>query len=322
MKFCMVSGAEFDGKITSTYMNGIFDWPAIFGGDHRYILSIRDNKKVLNDYDVVLLVDADRYLDDAIQIAKYCECKTVFCAEGTINAYTQFEFDHQRLFYQLLAEVDLIGALEEDRIPWYESLWNTKVFFMHTPISDEILSGRKRITEKKDRVLVCCNLGMDKQRTKTNLITSLGVIRKTGKPCLLCEVPENQVWFFVEEMGIKQLDHISRLPWGDYLKHILGPSKLLLNPSDMIGTSRNAIMGAACGTPVIGNMHSHTQKRLFPKLGTYIYDTNAMVELVERLYDDPEFYKEVCDYALEQAQYYSMENSKKRFMDALESLDG
>jgi len=320
MKFCIVSGSNFNGKLTCGYMNGIFDWARIFDGTHRHIGDIRDDKTVLNEFDVVLLVDADRYLDDAVQIAKNCTCKTVFCAEGTISSYTAFEFDHQRIFHELLSEVDLIGAFEEDRIPWYESLWDTPAFFMHVPISGELLAGTMPVAAQRDQVLACCNLGLDKQHAKTNLITSLGVIRKVGHPCLLCEVVENQVWFIAEKMGVEQMQTISRIPWNHYIQHVLGPSRMLLNPSDMIGTSRNAIFGAGCGTPVIGNMHSHTQARLFPALSTYIYDTKTMVELAERLYDDQAFYDSVCAYAIEQAQYYSEANAKARFIAALEGI--
>jgi hypothetical protein len=320
MKFCMISGANFNGKMTGGYMNGVFDWVRVFDGEHRCIINIRDDKTVLNEYDVVLMVDADRYLDDAIQIATLCDCKTVFCPEATISAYTAFEFDHQKLFYELLSVVDLIGAFEEDRIQWYESLWDTPAFFMHTPISEEIVSGRMRQVDKEDRVLICCNLGMDKQHAKTNLITSLGVMRRVKHPCLLCEVVPDQIRFLTETMGIESMDVVTRLPWTDYTEHIVGPSKLMLNPSDMIGTSRNAIMGAACGTPVIGNMHSHTQARLFPKLSTYIYDVDKMAELIERLYSDSTFYQGVCDYAFEHVDHYSESNALKRFVEALDRI--
>jgi len=315
MKFCMLSGADFNGKVTA-HSNNIFDWPRLFGGEHRSILSVRENKEVLDEYDVVLFVDCDRYIEDAIQIAKHQDCKTIFCPEGTINYFTKMPFDHQRLFYELLQEVDLIGAFEEDRIPWYESLWDTPAFFLHVPITDKVINAPKQT--KTDRILVCCNLGMDQQRYPTNVITSLGVIKAVKKPCLLCEPVENQVWFFKDIMGIENLDTVSRIAWDHYLEHIVAPSVVMLNPSDMIGTSRNAIFGAGCGTPVIGNMHSHTQARLFPHLGTYIYDSKRMIELTMALYTDQSFYEDVCDHAAEEVSYYSEENTKARFLEALE----
>lgn len=321
MKFCMVSGLDFNGKFTGKHQDCIFDWVTVFDGVHRSNISIRDNLAEMNEYDVVLLVDADRYLEDAIKIAEDCTCKTVWCAEGTIGRYMALPFAHWKLFHHLLQRVDLIGAFEEDRIPWYRSLWpDTKVFFMHTPASDELLSGRLRSREKVkvDRILVCCNLGFGPPHVRTNLITSLGVIRRIGRPCLLCEIQEEHARFIAKEMDIPNLSFIVRVHYAKYMTRIIGPSVMLLNPSDLIGTSRNAIVGAGIGTPVIGNMHSHTQQRLFPELGAYIYDTEKMVELASRLYEGGQFYREICDRALEAAQYYSRENARRRFEEALE----
>jgi len=321
MKFCMLSAAEWSGKFTGCG-NDIFDWISVFDGEHRGVCASRaKNHEELNEFDVVLMVDVDRYLEDAIQIADECSCKTVFMAEGTIDRYTAMSFDHQKFFFRVLQKVDLIGALEENRMSWYNALWpETKTFFMHCPMSEAVIDGSARVAQKEDRVLACCNLGFGKPHTKTNLITTLGVIKKTGKRLLMCEVPEDQLQFIAEEMGLGEFGYVSRVPWDAYLRKVVAPSKLMLNTSNMIGTSRNAIFGAGCGTPVIGNMHSHTQQRLWPRLASHVYDVDTMAKLVDQLYTDEAFYSDVCAYALEGAQFYSRENAKKRFEEALEGI--
>jgi len=321
MRFGMISGADWDGKFTGCG-NDIFDWISVFEGEHRGVIASRaKNHEGLNEFDVLLMVDVDRYLDDAIQIADECSCKTVFMAEGTIDRYITMQFDHQKLFFRLLQKVDLIGALEENRMSWYNSLWpETKTFFMHCPMSDAVINGSARVAQKEDRVLACCNLGFGIPYNKTNLITTLGVIKKTGKKLLMCEVPEDQLHFISDDVGITEYSYVGRSPWEHYLRTVVAPSKLMLNTSNMIGTSRNAIFGAGSGTPVIGNMHSHTQQRLWPKLATHVYDVDTMAQMVERLYTDDAFYEDVCAYALEGAQFYSRENAKKRFEEALEGI--
>lgn len=318
-KFAAVSGSSFKGRLTRCSYN-IFDWISVWDGVHYPIDEIRANKQELNQYDIVLFLDADRYLDDALVIARQCTCKTIFYAEGTINTYVSLPFDAQRAFYELLGAVDLVGALEENRMQWYEALWDTKTFFMHTPIPQDVIDGKYRNQHKEDQILICCNLGMDEIRYPTNLISSLGVMRNTKRPCVLCEVPPNQVWFFVEKMGVELLSYTTRIDFERYLSKLVAPSRVMLSPSTIIGTSRNAIMGAGCGTPVIGNRDSHTQMKLWPKLGVNIYDIKTMKNLVDRLYEDEKFYKEVCDYAFEQLPHYSLENAKKRFMEAIETL--
>ncbi len=324
MKLCMVSGADFDGNFVSGHMDCMFDWVSVFNGVHRSIASIKEDIHQLDEYDVVMLVDADRFLDDANNIALECSCKTIFVPEGTIYRHLRTPFGNYEKFHRLLQNVDLIGAVEEDRIPWYESIWDTKVFFMHTPASDRLLSGniKEKVKVKLERILICCNLGFGEPYTQTNLPTSLGIVKKTGKEALLCEIPPDHAKFMVKEFGIEKIRYMGRSPYLFYMQEVIGPSKLLLNPSELIGTSRNAIVGAAVGTPVIGNMHSHTQQRLFPDLCSYIYDTNKMVDLVNRLYEDPIFYKDVCDRAFEEVQYYSKANAKKRFEEAVAGVMG
>lgn len=319
MKFALISEANFRGKVTG-YKNNIFDWIRIWDGEHYPYLDIQGKWEILDKYDVVMLGDVDRRLEDVLSIIRNCKCKKIFYPEGTIQIFTRLPFDHQRLFYELLEKVDLIGAVEENRMQWYESLWKTKVFFLQAPTSPKILKGAYKSKTKADYVLVCCNLGMDETRYQTNLISSLGVLRKTGKKGFLCEVQNNQVWFFKEKMNVNIVGYSSRLELDGYLTQLVMPAKVILNPSGIIGTSRNAIIGAGCGTPVIGNRDSHTQMRLFPELGTYIYDVKKMAELVNRLYEDDKFYKEICDYAFSKLDYYSIENAKKRFEDAVNGV--
>lgn len=318
MKFAVISCANFNGKYKKpTY--DIFNWCYVLDAMHYYVLDIRDNISVLNNYDVVIFLDVDRYLDNAIQICQECTCKTVFFPEGTIQIYLKMPFDHQKLFYELLQSVDLIGAAEENMVDWYETVFSTKAFFMHIPITDDFIKGSYRNMPKRDVVMVCCNLGMDQERHKTNLITSLGILRKLGKKCILCDVQKEQIPFFKEKMGVNVVSCVGRASVDEYLKG-MRQSVCLLAPSAIIGTSRNAIAGAAVGTPVIGNRDSHTQQRLWPALGTYIYDTEEMISLVNQLYEQKDFYNQCCDYAFEELQFYSTENAKKRFMDAAGGL--
>lgn len=317
-KFAIISCANWRGKVKNSTAN-IFDWLLMWDGDHVPHEELNKDITALDNYDICLLLDADRYLDLAIKIAKESKCKTIFYAEGTLQTYLRMPFQHQEKFYELLQHVDLVGTLEEDLVQWYEAVAGAKAFFMHTPTSDDMVSGRYRKIPKQGFILVCCNLGMDNERHQTNLISSLGVLKKTDKFGVLCEARPEQMGFYRNVMKVKAQGFCRLHPFF-YVVKLVAPAKILLSPSAIIGTSRNAIVGAATGTPVIGSRDSHTQNKLWPKLARYRYDVKGMSELVNRLYDDEVFYKEVCEYAFSQLPYYSVESTKRRFLEAVEGL--
>ena len=97
----MISEATFKGKVTNVN-NNVFDWIHVFDGDHFQYKDVIGHYDMLDDYDAVIFVDADRRLVDAASIALECKPKTIFYPEGTIQTYLHMPFDHQRMFHDLL----------------------------------------------------------------------------------------------------------------------------------------------------------------------------------------------------------------------------
>jgi len=321
MKFAIISDSQFNGKI-ATGMNGnIFDWAVLFKGWHFWIHDVKKDFSRLDEFDVILMVDVSRWFVLAIEMMEVAKKpKYVFYPEGGEDVYFRGTFEEQRYGCEIFRRVNLIGCADEDWIEFYNTLFGNKAFFMHVPTPDFISNCTywRDWQSKTDDVLLCCNLGMDWDRSKTNLLKSVAAIKKAKVNCMMVEIPESHASFISGFFGINT--KISRrVDMKTYADRFVARSLCLLNLSDIIGTSRNAIVGAGCGTPVIGNIKSHTQRRLFPDLAVDPIDTKKISELIRKLISDKEYYAHACIQAREKLPYYSMENALHRVNEAVKS---
>ena len=145
-------------------------------------------------------------------------------------------------------------------------------------------------------------------------------MKKANVNCVMVEVEESHAEFVSNFFGIN-IKVSRRVDMTMYADVFVSTSLCLLNLSDIIGTSRNAIVGAGCGTPVIGNIRSHTQRRLFPDLAVDPLDVEKIAGLIKRLIEDKEYYAHVCVQAKEKLPYYSTENALRRFSEAVKSKE-
>ena len=100
---------------------------------------------------------------------------------------------------------------------------------------------------------------------------------------------------------------------------LLGRSGVHFYPTEWIGTARENISCAITGTPCIGSRESHTQRRLYPEwLAFSPYDVDGMTEAAKRILKNPVEYDTVAVKAFEAAQFYNLENTKRRFSRAVE----
>ena len=323
MKFSMVSGAAFTGKISGEPDN-VFGWISALDGYHFHINKIRDNFSPLYEFDAVLMVDVSRWADDALRlVSKKSKAKFIFYPEAGDEMYFRQAFEKQKLYCEILKEVDLIGCADEDWIDFYNSLFGNKAFFMHVPMSKSVMTCEywRDWQSKNDTVLVCCNLGMDENRYVTNLIKCFAAIRRSQVNVYFVGLPEDHAEFLHSFFKIDFGFVSSYMTAPQYVDKYVSRHLCLLNLSDLIGTSRNSIVGASCGTPVIGNIKSHTQRRLFPDLAVDPLNTEKISMLIQKLIKDKEYYAHVCAQAKEKLPYYSTENALRRFNEALKSKE-
>lgn len=289
-------------------------WLSIWDGTLFSYEAIKNDWQVLFDYDCVMFSGNPNNLEDITKIATCLKGRvvTMFLPEGDVQLYDQNginSFDMR--IYQAFRSVDIIFAMEEDKISYYQNLTDSLVKFIHVPIDERMSAGEFRvpIDVKGDYVVVYGD------NNPNCPITVFGMLKKLVRPAItVCISPEKVVslstLFNVSITSCKQkLSHYSFL-------RLLARSWVHFYPTRWIGSAREPIACAVAGTPCIGSDRSHTQRRLFPELACDIYDVEKMEKLARKLYEDKGYYKEIVKYAVDQLHFYGMQETKERFYNA------
>jgi len=82
--------------------------------------------------------------------------------------------------------------------------------------------------------------------------------------------------------------------------------------------SRFVMEAGALGIPVVTTKDSHMGQIIYPELCHEIGDYFLIRQSLERLIEDEEWRLNMAREGLERLEPYSMENSKKRFMEMIE----
>lgn len=292
----------------------MYNWQRIFNGYHYGYDSLKDKSpSELDKYDIAILSGHPAHLDELTRLAEGTKAVTVFFPEGDISLY------HDKAVYpetyMAWNACSIVGIVEEDKIPFYSALTHRPVRFLHVPVPNHLLGGAYFAGNKlkNDDILVYGD------NNPNNPIIAFAVARVMGIPLACVEIPENTVEFIKSYFGIKVTRHCGKMSQDDFLKLWMAPSRISIYPTRWIGTARQCISAAICGTPIIGTRDSHTQRRLFPELCAYNYDTETICKMVHRLYSDEKFYNDCRNYAFHNALFYGETEAVKRMIEAYET---
>lgn len=94
--------------------------------------------------------------------------------------------------------------------------------------------------------------------------------------------------------------------------------KIVYDPFTFHSYSRATVDTAAMGVAVVGSDRTQSMKICYPYTTVDPYDVVKGRQLIEKLINDKDFYDLVVKTALERVEFYNHENSKARFLVALE----
>jgi hypothetical protein len=95
-------------------------------------------------------------------------------------------------------------------------------------------------------------------------------------------------------------------------------SKVVVDPFTLTSQSRTGWDCAALGIPLVGSNRNESVRKCFPYTMCDPFDIKEMRRLVKKLLTDEEFKKKVIDYAKEAVEIVNYDNSKYKFIKALE----
>lgn len=102
----------------------------------------------------------------------------------------------------------------------------------------------------------------------------------------------------------------------EYFEH-LASNKLIYEPCAYHTYGRNTVETACMGVPVVGSDRVLSMRINYPNCCCDPYDAKKTQEIADRLLTDEKWRQEQIDLAYKNVEYFNYENSKKRFMDAL-----
>ena len=324
MKFALISqdsahGERFwinpeKGDATS-FMN----WVDVLQGFHFSFEKLRADMSMLKNFDLVMMSGNPHNLKDITNIAKFLkDTKTVsmFWPEGSTQLYDGSINHFAPEIYEAWNACDILSIAEEDKRSYYEAFVTpeTSVNFIHVPMRQDMQDGVFFIPrEHKDNTAGL----VYGDNNPNHPLVAMAAMSKLNMQVIGIDIDRGKLRDIKEMFPGTKIHSYTKLAMNPFLR-IMGRCYLHIYPTEWIGTAREQISCAVTGTPCIGNRDSHTQQRLFPRLGVKIYDVRSIVSLGRELQKSESFYKEVMSYALQESKFYSLKNTVARMFSAYE----
>lgn len=324
MKFALISA---DGSHRVKFrMNGetsdctsFMNWIDVWGGMHFSFSKLREeDSSYLKQFDVVMMSGHPSYIQDIIKIAgmlKDSQAISMFYPEGSWQLYDNSIRGFHMEYYDAWRACDVLSIAEEDKRGYYESFVGkeTVVRFIHVPMSPEMEMGNFFVsrTHKSMRVMVYGD-----NNPNHPLVAIAAASRVVGDVTTVefggCE---NQVSQLFPSLRMLKAPKMAQNP---FLRN-LGRTIVHFYPTEWIGTNRQVVSCAAVGTPCVGSYLSHTQQRLFPNLSAAPHDVDEMVSKAKFVMESDVRYDFIARRAFKEAvDFYGLEPTKKRFLNAVE----
>lgn len=316
LKVAMVTADTRDGYITELMGDSwnMYYWLYLTKGMQYWFESERLKDNELDKYDVVIFSGYPYYFKKIQELAKQTKAVTIFFPEGDISLYGDKGIFKD--YWETIDACSAYGSAEEDKIDYFRiMLTHAKPYFMHIPIPTEWCNGSMRnynLASKSKNILIYGD------NNPNNPTVAVAVARLLNRPIWTNVIGPEDINYIKNVLKVEVPKADGKMSQDEYMAMRVRFSWLMVYPTRWIGTGRQVITGAVCGTPVIGSRDSHTQNRLFPELACANYDMKKMTFLAEKLFDDEKYYRKVCDYALDNMRFYSVENALQRLIKIYE----
>jgi hypothetical protein len=291
----------FTGKIPRTHnnMRTEFAWIVALGADH---YNLNDTPDV-TDYELGIIITPKNSPEKVNLERLKIFCKKIgVMQEGPFWFYQDYPLTNQINYYNNLMEADIIFAHNEQDRKYYKGLTNHKDVRVlpSLMISDAV---GELPTEDRSGIMIGGNMvswygGFDSfmlASSVTNEIYQPQMGRKQDGE---------------SQLGINQLPY---LQWNEWVKQ-LNKRKLGIHMMRTHAAGTFALNCSYLGLPCIGYEELDTQRILHPNLSVENGDIETARELVNKLWNDLDFYEENCILTKElYTKHYSEAVFKERF---------
>ena len=301
MKIAFFTEMGFNGKVPRNHpnMRTEFAWIVALGADH---YNLNDTPDV-TDYELGIIITPKNSPEkvNLERLKSFCK-KIGVMQEGPFWFYQDYPLTNQINYYNNLMEADIIFAHNEQDRKYYKGLTNHKDVRVlpSLMISDAV---GELPTEDRSGIMIGGNMvswygGFDSfmlASSVTNEIYQPQMGRKQDGE---------------SQLGINQLPY---LQWNEWVKQ-LNKRKLGIHMMRTHAAGTFALNCSYLGLPCIGYEELDTQRILHPNLSVENGDIETARELVNKLWNDLDFYEENCILTKElYTKHYSEAVFKERF---------
>ena len=279
MKIAFFTEMPFNGKVPRTQpnMRTEFAWMVGLNADHFNLNDTPDD----TDYDLGIVITPKNSPEkvDLERLKLFCK-KIGVMQEGPFWFYQDYELNNQINYYNNLTSADIIFAHNEQDRKYYKGLTNHKDVRVlpSLMISDAI---GELPTEDRSGIMIGGNMvswygGFD------SFVLASSVTDEIYQPQMGRALPNE------EQLGISQLPY---LQWNEWIKE-LNKKKLGIHMMRTHAAGTFALNCSYLGIPCIGYEELDTQRILHPNLSVENGDLETARKLVNKLWNDLDFYEE------------------------------
>ena len=279
MKVAFFTEMPFRGKVLRTQpnMRTEFAWMVGLNADHFNLSDTPDD----TDYDLGIVITPKNSPEkvDLERLKLFCK-KIGVMQEGPFWFYQDYELNNQINYYNNLTSADIIFAHNEQDRKYYKGLTNHKDVRVlpSLMISDAI---GELPTEDRSGIMIGGNMvswygGFD------SFVLASSVTDEIYQPQMGRALPNE------EQLGISQLPY---LRWDEWIKE-LNKRKLGIHMMRTHAAGTFALNCSYLGLPCIGYEELDTQRILHPNLSVENGDLETARKLVNKLWNDLDFYEE------------------------------
>ena len=300
MKVAFFTEMGFRGKVPRTHpnMRTEFAWMVGLGADHYNLNDIPEQYYQLG---IVITPKNSPESVDLSRIKNFCK-KVGVMQEGPFWFYQDYPLQNQIHYYNNLVEADIIFAHNEQDRRYYKGLTNHKdVRVLQSLMIPDAIGELP--TEERSGIMIGGNMvswygGFD------SFILASSVTDEIYSPQMGRKQPGES------ELGITQLPY---LQWNEWIKE-LNKRKLGIHMMRTHAAGTFALNCSYLGLPCVGYKELDTQRILHPNLSVDNGDLESARELVNKLWNDLDFYEENRILTKElYSKHYTEEVFKSKF---------
>jgi len=300
MKIVFFTEMNFKGKIVRNHpnMRTEFAWMCSLDATHLNLNDVVDEKFDLG----IAITPKNNPTSVNIEHLKTMCNKVGIMQEGPFWLYQDYDLEKQIHYYNNLVESDIIFTHNEQDRKYYKGLTNHKdVRVLPSLMISEAVGELP--TEDRSGIMIGGNMvswygGFD------SFMLANSVTDEIYQPKMGRALPNEEL------LGITQLPY---LQWNEWIKE-LNKHKMGIHMMRTHAAGTFALNCSYVGIPCVGYEELDTQRILHPHLSVENGDLEKARELVNKLWNDLDFYKENCILT---QQLYKEKYSEKVFKERL-----